>query len=158
MRLNVSEDSRIGIILVDFDEAVSIAKNVCLKISGLHFHRGTGTNATSALTDMTDNVLETAQKLLYWQYIDLSGSFGYPYHHQGATFNWEIFGYELSRGIIDLKEHIDLIIEPGRAAISGCPTLLAKVVSLGKEENKLLVLILLWLTSLFLLYMVVTEK
>jgi hypothetical protein len=51
-----------------------------------------------------------------------------------------------------------LIIEAGRAAISGCATLLAKVVSLGKEKNILLLLIILWLISLFLLYMVVIDK
>ncbi len=66
LRLNVSEDSWIGISLADFDETVSIAKNVCLKISELHFYRGTGTNATSAFTDVIDNVLGTAQKLPIW--------------------------------------------------------------------------------------------
>lgn len=66
LRLNVSEDSWIGISLADFDEAISTAKDVCLKISELHFERGTGTNATSAFTDVINNVLETVQKLPDW--------------------------------------------------------------------------------------------
>ncbi|MBK1989673.1 decarboxylase [Sphaerospermopsis aphanizomenoides BCCUSP55] len=136
LRLNVSEDSRIGVSLADFDEAISIAKDAGLKISGLHFYRGTGTNATSAFTDVIDWVLETAQKLPDWQYLDFGGGFGYPYHHQGAAFDWEMFGDELSKRISKLGKNIDLIIEPGRSAIAGCATMLAKVVSVKWQGEK----------------------
>ena len=61
LRLNVSEDSRIGVTSADFDEAVSITQSVGLKVSGLHFYRGTGTNATSAFTDVLVQVLEIGQ-------------------------------------------------------------------------------------------------
>lgn len=136
LRLNVSEDSRIGVGLADFNEAVAIAKNAGLKVSGLHFYRGTGTNATTAFTDVIDQVLEIAQNLPDWQYLDFGGGFGYPYHHQGVSFNWEIFGNELTKKISNLGKNIDLIIEPGRAAIAGCATMLAKVVSVKWQGQK----------------------
>jgi diaminopimelate decarboxylase len=136
LRLNVSEDSRIGVSIADFDEAVAIAKDAGLKISGLHFYRGTGTNATSAFTDAIDWVLEVAKNLPDWQYLDFGGGFGYPYHHDGVAFDWVIFGYELSRRISYLGKNINLIIEPGRSAIAGCGTLLAKVVSVKWQGNK----------------------
>jgi diaminopimelate decarboxylase len=136
LRLNVSEDSRIGVSLADFDEAVSIAKDAGLKISGLHFYRGTGTNATSAFTNVIDQVLEIAQKLPDWQYLDFGGGFGYPYYHQGVGFHWELFGDELSSRISKFGKNIDLIIEPGRSAIAGCATMLAKVVSVKWQGKK----------------------
>ncbi|WP_413173964.1 diaminopimelate decarboxylase family protein [Anabaena azotica] len=136
LRLNVSQDSRIGVGLADFNESVSIAKNAGLKVSGLHFYRGTGTNATTAFTDVIDWVLDIGQHLADWQYLDFGGGFGYPYHHQGVSFNWEIFGDELTKKISNLGKNIDLIIEPGRAVVAGCATLLAKVVSVKWQGKK----------------------
>ncbi|MFM7363957.1 MAG: diaminopimelate decarboxylase family protein [Cuspidothrix sp.] len=139
LRLNVSEDSRIGVSLTDFDQAFAIAKNANLKITGLHFYRGTGTNATSAFTDAIDQILEIGQNLPDWQYLDFGGGFGYPYHHQGIAFNWQIFGDELSKRISNLDKNINLIIEPGRAAVAGCATMLAKVVSVKWQNQKQIV-------------------
>ncbi|WP_254444782.1 decarboxylase [Anabaena sp. UHCC 0187] len=136
LRLNVSEDSRIGVSSVDFDEAVSIASAAGLKVRGLHFYRGTGTNATTAFTDVIDSVLEIAKKLPDWQYLDFGGGFGYPYHHNSAAFDWEIFGNELSTRIGSLGRNINLVIEPGRAAVAGCATMLAKVVSVKWQGKK----------------------
>ncbi|MDD1413735.1 decarboxylase [Dolichospermum sp. ST_con] len=136
LRLNVSEDSRIGVTSADFDEAVSITQSVGLKVSGLHFYRGTGTNATSAFTDVIDQVLEIGQKLPDWQYLDFGGGFGYPYHQNGAAFDWKLFGDELSTKINNLDRKINLLIEPGRAAIAGCATMLAKVISVKWQGKK----------------------
>lgn len=136
LRLNVSEDSRIGVSSMDFDEAISITSAAGLQVTGLHFYRGTGTNATTAFTDVIDLVLATAQKLPDWQYLDFGGGFGYPYHHDGVAFNWEVFGNELSTKIGNLGRNINLVIEPGRAAIAGCATMLAKVVSVKWQGEK----------------------
>ncbi|MFM6009054.1 MAG: diaminopimelate decarboxylase family protein [Dolichospermum sp.] len=136
LRLNVSEDSRIGVSIADFDQAVAIARDAGLKISGLHFYRGTGTNATSAFTNVIDEVISIAENLPDWQYLDFGGGFGYPYHHNRIAFNWEFFGDELSQRISNLGKNINLIIEPGRAAIAGSGTLLAQVVSVKWQGNK----------------------
>jgi diaminopimelate decarboxylase len=136
LRLNVSEDSRIGVSSADFDEAVSITSAAGLKVTGLHFYRGTGTNATTAFTDVIDAILAIAKKLPDWQYLDFGGGFGYPYHHHGLAFDWEVFGNELSTRISNLDKNINLVIEPGRSAIAGCGTLLAKVVSVKWQGEK----------------------
>ncbi|MFN6156568.1 MAG: diaminopimelate decarboxylase family protein [Dolichospermum sp.] len=136
LRLNVSEDSRIGVSSADFDEAVSIASAAGLKISGLHFYRGTGTNATTAFTDVIDAVLAIAQKLPDWQYLDFGGGFGYPYHHDHVAFNWQLFGNQLTNKISKIGRNINLMIEPGRSTIAGCATLLVKVVSVKWQGEK----------------------
>ncbi|AFY54079.1 diaminopimelate decarboxylase [Rivularia sp. PCC 7116] len=139
LRLNLSEitgDSRIGVSPNEFNKAVEVASQVNLKVSGLHFYRGTGTNATKAFTQVINRVIETAKLLPDWQYLDFGGGFGYPYHHDGVAFDWESFGREISDVLLKLDRKIDLIIEPGRAAIARCATLFAKVVSFKWQQNK----------------------
>jgi len=138
-RLNlpkITGDSRIGVRTNEFTEAIEIAGKANLKISGLHFYRGTGTNATKAFTQVINQVIETTKLLPDWQYLDFGGGFGYPYHHDGVAFDWESFGTEITDVLLKLDRKIDLIIEPGRAAIAGCATLLAQVVSVKWQQDK----------------------
>lgn len=142
LRLNYPEltgESRIGVRKEEFITAKAIANQVGLKITGLHFYRGTGTNATKAFTDAITTVFEIAQLLPDWEYLDFGGGFGYPYRHIGAAFDWNMFGAELTNCLQNLGKEIELVIEPGRAAIAGCATLLAKVVSVKWQENKQIV-------------------
>ncbi|MEH1957885.1 diaminopimelate decarboxylase family protein [Nostoc sp.] len=142
LRLNLPEitgDSRIGVRPEEFADAIALTNEVGLKLSGLHFYRGTGTNATAAFTQVIDTVIATAQKLPDWEYLDFGGGFGYPYHHNKTAFDWEIFGAELTERITSLGQKIDLVIEPGRSAIAGCATLLAQVVSVKWQGEKQLV-------------------
>ncbi|MFN6487222.1 MULTISPECIES: decarboxylase [unclassified Nostoc] len=142
LRLNLPEitgDSRIGVRPEEFGDAIALTAEVGLKLSGLHFYRGTGTNATAAFTEVIDTVIATAQQLPDWEYLDFGGGFGYPYHHNKTAFDWEIFGAELTERITRLGREIDLVIEPGRSAIAGCATLLAQVVSVKWQGEKQIV-------------------
>jgi diaminopimelate decarboxylase len=142
LRLNLPEitgDSRIGVRPEEFGDAIAKTREVGLKLSGLHFYRGTGTNATVAFTQVIDTVIATAQLLPDWEYLDFGGGFGYPYHHNKTAFDWEIFGAELTERITYLGRKIDLVIEPGRSAIAECATLLAQVVSVKWQGEKQIV-------------------
>ncbi|WP_223269965.1 diaminopimelate decarboxylase family protein [Nostoc sp. 'Peltigera membranacea cyanobiont' 213] len=142
LRLNLPEitgDSRIGVRPEEFADAIALTAEVGLKLSGLHFYRGTGTNATAAFTQVIDTLIATAQLLPDWEYLDFGGGFGYPYHHNKTAFDWEIFGGELTERIRRLGRKIDLVIEPGRSAIAGCATLLAQVVSVKWQGEKQIV-------------------
>ena len=142
LRLNLPEitgDSRIGVRPEEFGDAIALTGEVGLKLSGLHFYRGTGTNATAAFTQVIDRVIATAEQLPDWEYLDFGGGFGYPYHHNKTAFDWEMFGAELTERISSLGREIDLVIEPGRSAIAGCATLLAQVVSVKWQKEKQIV-------------------
>jgi len=71
-----------------------------------------------------------------WRYLDFGGGFGYPYRHQGAAFDWQEFGQALVARLACRKQKLQLIVEPGRAAIAGCATLLAAVVSVKWLDDK----------------------
>ncbi|WP_339390239.1 decarboxylase [Crocosphaera watsonii] len=133
---NLIKDSRIGVQPQEFPEAIKIAKRVGLNIQGLHFYRGTGTNATRAFTQVIDDIIQIGQLLPNWEYLDFGGGFGYPYHHDKIAFNWHKFGQELTDKLNQLSKPIQLIIEPGRAVIANCATLLAKVVSVKWQGDK----------------------
>jgi len=142
LRLNeptLTGDSRIGVRPQEFPAAISLAQSANLKLSGLHFYRGTGTNATRAFTQVMDTVLTLAQQLPDWEYLDFGGGFGYPYHHEGAAFDWHEFGQALMERLQPLERSPKLVIEPGRAAIAGCATLLTTVVSVKWQDQQQIV-------------------
>ncbi|MFY7805260.1 MAG: decarboxylase, partial [Limnoraphis robusta] len=60
LRLNLPEitgESRIGVNPKEFPDAIAICHKFGLKLSGLHFYRGTGTNATKAFTQVIDAII-----------------------------------------------------------------------------------------------------
>ncbi|MBP0021632.1 MAG: decarboxylase [Cyanobacteria bacterium SBLK] len=138
-RLNLPEltgKSRIGVRPHELREAVKISRSLDLKISGLHFYRGTGTNATDAFTRVIEPILAAGEQLPDWRYLDFGGGFGYPYHRGKVAFDWQVFGREITAALQNYPKTIALIIEPGRAAIAGCGTLLTRVVSTKWQEEK----------------------
>lgn len=142
LRLNLPEitgESRIGVHPKEFPDAIAICHKAGLKLKGLHFYRGTGTNATKAFTQVIDAIIHCSQQLPDWQYLDFGGGFGYPYQHNGIAFDWNLFGREITNYLTKLNRKIELIIEPGRAAIAGCATLLAKVVAVKWQGEKQIV-------------------
>jgi diaminopimelate decarboxylase len=142
LRLNepsLTGNSRIGVRSEEFAEAIALAQSANLKLTGLHFYRGTGTNATSAFTQVISTLITIAQQLPDWEYLDFGGGFGYPYRHQGVAFDWKQFGQALSEQLQKLEKAIELVIEPGRAAIAGSATLLATVVSVKWQEDRQIV-------------------
>ncbi|MFP5270050.1 diaminopimelate decarboxylase family protein [Coleofasciculus sp.] len=139
LRLNVPEltgDSRIGVQPEEFPEALKITQSAGLQLNGIHFYRGTGTNATKAFTQVIDSLCEIGQQLPDWDYLDFGGGFGYPYQGNGVAFDWQGFGQAITQKLETVGRTIDLIIEPGRAAIAGCASLLAKVVSVKWQNGK----------------------
>ena len=139
LRLNLPEvtgESRIGVRPTEFPEAVRIATAAGLKVNGIHFYRGTGTNLTAAFVDSIATVLEAGRGLPDWEYLDFGGGFGHRYRADRPAFDWAAFGSELTRQVRALARKLELIIEPGRAAIAGCGTLLTRVVSVKWQGVK----------------------
>lgn len=139
LRLNfpaLTGDSRIGVHPDHFTIATEIARQAGLSINGIHFYRGTGTNATQAFLEAIEPILSIASQLPDWSDLDFGGGFGYPYHHDKAAFDWVEFGQVLSARLSKLDRQIQLTIEPGRAAIAGSAVLLARVVSTKWQGEK----------------------
>lgn len=132
-------ESRIGVSPADFPLAIDLASQVGLRISGLHFYRGTGTNATSSFTEAIEPLLAIARQLPDFSYFDFGGGFGYPYRHGAAAFDWCTFGRMVGEALRRHERPVQLLIEPGRAAIAGCAVLLTTVVSIKWQGEKQIV-------------------
>ena len=149
LRLNdpaLTGDSRIGVRPEEFAAAQSLVTMAnesmgceAIMLGGLHFYRGTGTNATQAFTQVMDRVLALGQQLPDWAYLDFGGGFGHPYRQGGAAFDWPEFGQVITARLNQLPHSVDLVIEPGRAAIAACAALLTTVVSVKWQGDKQLV-------------------
>jgi len=130
-------DSRIGVQPQEFGEAVAVAQAYGRRIQGLHFYRGTGTNATRAFTAVIDRLVALGQTLPDWQYLDFGGGFGYPYRPGAIEFDWAEFGRAIAPALAPLGIH--LILEPGRNVVAGCGVLLTQVVAVKQQGEKQIV-------------------
>lgn len=142
LRVNIPQlnrASRIGVRPDEFNKAIEIARTASLRIEGIHFYRGTGTNSTEAFTGAIDELIAAALRLPDWSFLDFGGGFGYSYHANRTVFVWEEFGQELTRKLQELPKSIDLLIEPGRAVIAPAGILLTRVVSVKYREGKQIV-------------------
>ena len=66
LRLNLPEltgETRIGLRPAEIAEALTIVRAAGLKVSGIHFYRGTATNSTTAFVDSIATVLEAGKAL-----------------------------------------------------------------------------------------------
>ena len=149
LRLNepaLTGDSRIGVRPEKFAAAQALVVRAnesigcdAITLGGLHFYRGTGTNATQAFTQVIDRVLALGQRLPDWAYLDFGGGFGHPYRHGGAVFDWHEFGQAITARLNQLSPPVELVIEPGRAAIAACAALLTTVVSVKWQGDRQIV-------------------
>lgn len=133
---NITRGSRIGVRIEEFAEAIKIADSVGLKVTGIHFYRGTGTNATEAFTRVIGELLDACSLLPDWEFLDFGGGFGYNYRTNRLTFDWSEFGHFLTTKLSKFNKPIQLLIEPGRAVVAGCGTLLVTVVSVKWRDGK----------------------
>jgi diaminopimelate decarboxylase len=142
LRLNEPEltgESRIGVQVNEFAAAIDLARCYGFTIAGLHFYRGTGTNATEAFTQVIQRLLSIAENLPDLRYLDFGGGFGYPYRHGKLAFDWLEFGRCLQQQLQNWEKPLELAIEPGRAAIAGAGVLLTRVVSVKWQDRKQIV-------------------
>ncbi|MFQ3680193.1 MAG: decarboxylase, partial [Pseudanabaenaceae cyanobacterium] len=140
LRLNDPEltgDSRIGVQPSEFEAAVAIARRYGRSIQGLHFYRGTGTNATRAFTAAIPRLLTLGQTLPDWQYLDFGGGFGFPYRPGQMELDWQEFGQAIGQALTGTG--IRLILEPGRNVVAGCGVLLTRVVAVKQQGEKQIV-------------------
>lgn len=141
-RLNlpaVTGESRIGISPDELGHADVVASEFGLEVSGVHFYRGTSTNATQRFEDCIPHVMEAGARLRNWRYLDFGGGFGFAYFDRNQSFEWSDFGRSLSSALNNCGRDLDLIIEPGRSIIAGCAVILSTVVSVKNQANKQIV-------------------
>lgn len=142
MRLNlpdVTGESRTGVTASELPELQEIARKEGIKISGIHFYRGTSTNATQRFVDAFEKVVSVCEQLDEFEYLDFGGGFGFPYHDRKHSFDWKLFADELCGVLSHRGLSPELLIEPGRSVIAGAAVMLCDVISSKWQGEKQLI-------------------
>ncbi len=132
------EENKFGINVWEFDAALdTIRKCKHLKLIGLHFHVG------SQITDL--NVFKTlclkVNEIVKWftnrnvfiENINLGGGLGVDYYYpdKNAVPDFENY-FSLFRKFLEIEPNQKLHLEPGRAIVAQCGSLISKVLFVKK--------------------------
>ncbi len=137
------EENKFGINSWELDESLNVlrkCKNI--KLIGLHFHIG------SQITDLSvyKTLCVKANELLQWfadkdifiENINLGGGLGVDYHHpdEDPIPDFENY-FGLFRKFLKPGSHIKMHLEPGRAIVAQCGSLISRVlfVKKGMQTN-----------------------
>ena len=130
-----------GVHLDEFDEVDAIASQHRLRISGVHYYRGTGTVDIEHFLKPFPVLFEAARRFApTLKYVDVGGGFGFQYAAAPSTqFDWDVFGRAVAAMMeqlsAELGRRIALILEPGRAVVASSGFLLTSVVAVDKRAG-----------------------
>ncbi len=122
---------------IAFDLYKRIAKEPCLKVSGIDCHIGSQMTSGLPIVEATDKILALYDKLkkegINIDHINMGGGLGVTYDDETPPSPLEYFAPILER----LKnEDVAIYIEPGRAMVANACVLLAKVVYQKNNGDK----------------------
>lgn len=137
------EENKFGINAWELEEALTvISKSKNIKLIGLHFHIG------SQVTDLTvfENLCLKVNEILVWfsnrniaiENINLGGGLGVDYYNPDKKPVPDFENYfGLFRKFLKIEHNQKLHLEPGRAIVAQCGSLISKVlfVKKGMQTN-----------------------
>jgi diaminopimelate decarboxylase len=142
MRIHLEDKmlySRMGVKTSEIAEARDIAAREGLRLTGVHYYRGTGTIHIHHFLEPFPYLMEVGKQLgETLEYVDIGGGFGYPYMPGGPDdFNWEFFGASMNGMLEDLSStigrRVSLVLEPGRSVVASSGYVLSRVVAVDRR-------------------------
>jgi diaminopimelate decarboxylase len=129
---SITPQSRMGVKDTETLQAKIIAQRYGLKINGIHYYRGTGTNDTNRFLEPFYRLMKVLDEFKSsLEYFDVGGGFGFHYNkNYGQSFCWQEFNKRLAHM---LPNDITLYLEPGRCLVAEAGTLLCKVISVDSR-------------------------
>jgi diaminopimelate decarboxylase len=132
-------NSKFGVYHTDIPEALGIARENNLRITGLHQHIGSGIKSSELFLRGARGIIKTAEDFADLEHISVGGGFGVPYSPDDAPFDIARTGKELARLFKALSakrgRDIGLILEPGRYLTAEAGALLATVTDMKKTPK-----------------------
>lgn len=126
-----NQDSKFGIRLDLIPDAVQLAADHGVKITGLHIHIGSGIQRPENLTQAMKVLLEIGRQLPDLEYINFGGGFPVPYQVGQDEFSIEEFAKVASpilKAEFDRRDgKISFLFEPGRWIVAPAGVLLTQV-------------------------------
>jgi len=128
-------ENKFGINFEHLDKALDlIRKSEYLEFVGLHFHIGSQITSMSVFKNLVIRVNEIYEYVMERNFdvklLNLGGGLGIDYHNPDSIPNFKSY-FETIRKFV--KVHSKICVEPGRAVVGQCGTLISKV--LFKKET-----------------------
>ncbi|MGB8507962.1 MAG: hypothetical protein WCD76_06145 [Pyrinomonadaceae bacterium] len=122
---------RIGIEAADVNKAAAIANHFGCSLTGLHIYLGTNFQHHYEMLPTLESFFDLAASVSGLRYLNIGGGIGINYRHEGPGFDVFAFGQgveEYTRLLrARLKQHVDVIVEPGRGLTAECGTFITSV-------------------------------
>jgi diaminopimelate decarboxylase/aspartate kinase len=126
--------TKFGVPLAEIDELLQLARDLKVRVTGLHAHTGSGIFDVANWTETGDLLADLARRFPEVRVIDLGGGIGVP-EQAGHS---EIDLSSLDRGVARLAQkfpHFEFWMEPGRFLVAKAGVLVAVVTQLkGKGD------------------------
>jgi diaminopimelate decarboxylase len=136
LRLLVDDDerlNRIGVTRAELPEAVRLAREGGLRVTGLHMYAGTNTRRLDRFLACFDRLLDASEALDALEFLDLGGGYGVSYRDGEAPLDVATLGSEVAARMRALSaargRAVRLLLEPGRILVAAAGTLLMRAVS-----------------------------
>jgi bifunctional diaminopimelate decarboxylase / aspartate kinase len=124
--------SKFGIPLDQWDDALRGCQEAHLEVAGLHAHMGSGILDAAPLVSSARALLAAARRLPRVDVLDFGGGFGIPYRDGEAELDLAAYGGAMARELGEFAEATgarpEAWFEPGRFIVGPAGWLLARVV------------------------------
>lgn len=136
--------TKFGILLVDADLAMQIAKKHKLSVVGLHKHTGSGIKESSKFLKSVGNLLSiaTPERFPDLEFVDFGGGFGVPYEPGEVRIDYRQFGADISESVAswakDFPRQIQLLFEPGKYIVAEAGYFIIQVNTLKDNRGRLI--------------------
>jgi len=132
--------NRIGVSDAELDEALVVAREAGLAVTGLHMYAGTNNRRAGRALECFRRMAAAARRLPDLEYLDAGGGFGVAYRADQAPFDTRAFASG-AREILDelsaeRRRQIRLLVEPGRILVAEAGTLYVRVVSVKQRGGR----------------------
>jgi len=122
--------SRIGLEESKVVEVIAEAERLGVEITGLHIYVGTNVLDYNELLRIFDYFLKFYQQMPTRarekiKFINVGGGFGVDYSGEGREFDFEAYGKEVGQRLEGMN--LEVVMEPGRAALANAGALLVSV-------------------------------
>ena len=126
--------AKFGLPVVRFDAFVAQARNLDIRISGLHAHLGSGIDDPRHWREVYANLAGLADTVGTIESIDIGGGLPIPYTPDAQDFDLALW----RAGLDEIKAaypRYGLVIEPGRYLVAECGALLLSVTQVVEKDG-----------------------
>ncbi len=132
--------SRIGLDPGEVPEALEVAADGAITVTGLHMYAGTNTRRVSRYLECLERLLDAAELLPDLEYVNVGGGYGIGYREGETDLDVNAVAAQISHRMTAVshgrRRPIKLVLEPGRSLVATAGSLLVTVVSVKHRGGR----------------------